>query len=63
MESTVVDDFPGSSLAAALLECEECGRPWLEQRERWRLYLTDDHPPRLVPYCSECASREFDPGP
>jgi hypothetical protein len=40
--------------------CEECRRPWLEPLERWRLYLTDDEPPEAVPYCPQCAGREFD---
>jgi hypothetical protein len=43
------------------ISCEECRRPWLEPRERWRMYLTDDDPPMPVAYCRECASREFDP--
>jgi hypothetical protein len=41
--------------------CQECGRPWLDPRERWRLYLTDDEPAEAVPYCPTCAAREFDP--
>ena len=47
-------------LARPLLVCEECLRPWLRPHERWRLYLTDDEPPQTVPYCPECAGREFD---
>lgn len=41
--------------------CQECARPWLDPRERWRLYLTDDEPVEAVPYCPTCAAREFDP--
>ena len=41
------------------LVCIECRRPWLEPRERWRLKVTDDHPPETVPYCPDCATREF----
>jgi hypothetical protein len=40
--------------------CQECRRSWLDARERWRLYVTDDDPIESVPYCPECASREFD---
>ena len=41
--------------------CQECRRPWLLPGERWRLYLSDDEPPRAVPYCPSCARREFGP--
>jgi hypothetical protein len=27
--------------------------------ERWSAYLTDDEPPELAFYCSECSRREF----
>jgi len=49
------------SLTSELLfVCEECHRPWLDARERWRMYLDSDEPAHAVPYCPECASREFD---
>jgi hypothetical protein len=48
------------STSSASLTCLECGRPWLEGAERWRLYLTRDDPPDALPYCPECAEREFD---
>jgi len=41
--------------------CQECRRPWLDGAERWRVYLTDDAPAEPVPYCVDCARREFDP--
>lgn len=47
-------------LLTKLLHCEECRRPWLDGSERWRMYLTDDEPAVPVPYCHECAAREFD---
>jgi hypothetical protein len=40
--------------------CRECDRTWIDGRERWRLYLTADEPPSPVPYCPDCAAREFD---
>ena len=43
-----------------LLVCEECRRPWLDPHERWRMYLDADESPHAVPYCSNCAAREFD---
>jgi hypothetical protein len=54
-----MENYP-SVIARQLFVCEECRRPWLEPRERWRLYLTDDDPSEAVPYCPECAGREFD---
>jgi hypothetical protein len=40
--------------------CQECRRSWLDGRERWRIYLADEKPVELVPYCPGCARREFD---
>ena len=45
---------------AVLLACEECHRPWLDSRERWRLYVDPDEPGHTVPYYPDCAAREFD---
>jgi hypothetical protein len=42
------------------LRCIECGRRWVDRRERWRVYLTDENPPDAVTYCPECARREFE---
>jgi hypothetical protein len=39
--------------------CIECLRPWLVASERWRLKITDDAEPVTVPYCPDCARREF----
>ena len=37
---------PGrSEVKSASLTCEECGRAWVTNNERWRLCLTDDNPP------------------
>jgi hypothetical protein len=44
-----------------VLVCIECERPWMNAAERWRIYLTDDPNPRAIPYCPDCAHREFDP--
>ena len=41
------------------LVCVECKREWVEQTQRWRVYLTDDDPPKPVTYCAVCAKREF----
>ncbi len=42
------------------LICLECGRSWLDESERWRLYVTGAEPQELLLYCAGCASREFD---
>ena len=46
--------------AETALVCIECLRPWLVASERWRLKVTDDAVPETVPYCPDCAHREFD---
>jgi len=56
----VMDPLKSAS-TRPLLTCVECGRPWLEPRERWRLRATDDEPPELGAYCPECDRREFGP--
>ena len=43
-----------------MLACQECRRIWLDPQERWRMYLDPDEPGLTVPYCAECAAREFD---
>ena len=43
------------------LICVECSRPWIDRRERWRLKVSSDDPPATVPYCPECARKEFGP--
>lgn len=43
------------------LRCIECMRPWVDAGERWRLKITDDVEPETVPYCPDCAMREFGP--
>ena len=49
-----------SAQADLVRRCAECGAVWLpEDEERWKAYLTDDEPPQLAFYCSECAEREF----
>jgi hypothetical protein len=40
--------------------CSECGRPWLNVRERWRSYLDCDD--ELVHFCPDCAEEEFGDG-
>jgi hypothetical protein len=45
---------------ATAIRCVECRRDWRDGSERWRVYLTDDDPPTAVPYCPDCAQREFD---
>ena len=48
-----------SEVKSTSLTCQECGRAWVTNSERWRLYLTSDNPPQAVPYCPSCASDEF----
>jgi len=48
-----------TTVSTRLLACQECGRPWLDPRERWRLYVDTDEPAQTVPYCPRCADREF----
>jgi len=43
------------------LTCIECTREWLDQGERWRIYITMDEQPEPVLYCADCAAYEFDP--
>jgi len=38
--------------------CAECGRQWLDPRERWRVYLDDEERTYMV--CPQCAEKEFD---
>jgi hypothetical protein len=33
-----------------VIECVECARPWNIPTEQWRVYLTDDDPPKPVAY-------------
>ena len=40
--------------------CLECEREWVDPRERWRMYTTDDHDPEVGLYCPVCAAFEFD---
>ena len=45
--------------AAEHLSCLECGRSWLDESERWRLYVMRDDPSEVLLYCATCAAREF----
>lgn len=45
---------------AARIACIECARRWIVPSERWRLKITDDEPRQTVPYCPDCARREFE---
>lgn len=45
---------------AKMLTCLECGRPWVDGSERWRIYVTTDEWPTLLLYCTVCATREFE---
>ena len=48
-----------TAVSTRLLVCQECWRPWLNARERWRLYVDPDEPAQTVAYCQLCAEREF----
>jgi hypothetical protein len=52
---------PAPTLAdTATLSCIECLRPWLSVSERWRLKVLDEGGvSETVPYCPDCATREF----
>ena len=52
---------PEIASVADTLRCIECLRPWVDAGERWRLKITDDAQPETVPYCPDCATREFGP--
>ena len=42
------------------LTCEECPAVWdPSEATRWRAYLTERDPVRLIRYCPECGQREF----
>jgi hypothetical protein len=42
-----------------VIECIECARLWDVPTERWRVYVTDDDPPKAIPYCPACSAEEF----
>ena len=44
------------------IHCVECGRPWHDGGERWRLKVLDEEPVDTVPYCPDCHAREFGDG-
>jgi hypothetical protein len=50
-----------TSVAVTPIVCIECRRPWLVGSERWRLKVLEEESPETVPYCPECAEREFGP--
>jgi len=52
--------FVSTGQAALIPCCVECGLIWWpEEDDRFAAYVTDDEPPELAFYCSECAKREF----
>lgn len=55
------DEQAGYTLVTTAILCIECLRPWVTESERWRLMVTDDAVPETVPYCPDCATREFGP--
>ena len=49
-------------VAAPPIQCVECHRPWAVANERWRLKVLDEEDVvETVPYCPDCAMREFGP--
>ena len=47
-------------VAAPPIHCVECLRPWAVAAERWRLkVLGEEDGFETVPYCPDCATREF----
>jgi len=59
--SPVIGNSLQTSSPPTRLLCVECQRPWLDGAQRWRLKITDDEPAETVPYCPDCATREFGP--
>jgi len=53
-------DPAGRTISMTPLRCLECGQPWIEAKERWRVYLSNDEPRQTLTYCPDCARREFD---
>jgi hypothetical protein len=51
-----------TALTTTTIVCIECLRPWVTESERWRLKVTEDDEPETVPYCPDCAIREFGAG-
>ena len=49
-----------TSISTTPLRCLECGQRWIEETERWRVYLSHEEPPQTLTYCPDCARREFD---
>jgi hypothetical protein len=50
----------GNGIAGRTLVCTECRRHWLEQCERWRLFISfADGKSHVNAYCPDCADREF----
>jgi hypothetical protein len=49
-------------VAAPPIQCVECLRTWGVASERWRLkVLGEEDAFETVPYCPDCATREFGP--
>jgi hypothetical protein len=57
MSASAVSAPSDESNALAPPTCAECGRPWFDETERWRSYLTVDDEAKL--FCVDCARREF----
>jgi hypothetical protein len=60
-EMSVHNDQAATVVATTPIRCIECCRPWVTESERWRLKVLDDEVPETVPYCPDCATREFGP--
>jgi hypothetical protein len=57
-----VEDIAETTVAAPHMHCVECYRPWAVAAERWRLkVLGEEDGFETVPYCPDCATREFGP--
>ena len=41
------------------LYCQECGHPWDDVADHWRIYVSSIDPPVAFTYCRVCAAREF----
>ena len=59
----VNDELPDTASSLSIMvrpiACQECGRSWHDERERWRIYVACFATPLVVPYCPQCAEHEF----
>jgi Zn finger protein HypA/HybF involved in hydrogenase expression len=61
MMSAVPEDELQLAVAGSQLRCQECRAAWSPaETTQWFAFLSEPLPPRIVLYCPQCASREFE---